>query len=132
MTKRFETLIDVYDHILPTWATWDLLETAPPEKCKQLNIDGAFRYRLSDGKHAVNAWVILDFSGVYRRAPMEVEVVLSNLYPNRPAAPPPSTISSSSRMHEQPVFTQPIPLQPQKLTKAQSVKPLQHRPLVDV
>ncbi|MDJ0707398.1 MAG: hypothetical protein QNJ46_29340 [Leptolyngbyaceae cyanobacterium MO_188.B28] len=132
MTKQFETLIDVYDHILPTWATWDLLETASPEKCQKLNIDGAFKYRLSDGKHAVNAWVILDFSGVYRRASIELEIDLSSLYPNRSDEKPPATVPLTARKPEKPVFTPLVPIRPQKVSRAQSDKFEQRRPLVDV
>ena len=96
MAKRFDTLIDVYDHILPTWSKWDLIAVAPAEQCKTLNIEGASRYRLSDGKHAVEVWVLLDFEGIYRRAPMELEIEFNNFL-GYPAGKPPAVTTSLTR-----------------------------------
>ncbi|MDJ0707338.1 MAG: hypothetical protein QNJ46_29035 [Leptolyngbyaceae cyanobacterium MO_188.B28] len=80
MTKRFATPVDVCDHLMPSWLTWDLLAMVPSEKCQALNHKGASKYRISDGKNAMEVWVILDLEGHYRRASKELEVELDNLY----------------------------------------------------
>ena len=132
MTKRFETLIDVYDHVLPTWSSWDLLVTAPPEQCQHLKIDGAFRYRLSDGAHAINVWVILDSTGVYRRAPMELEVELNNFHLKFPVVKRPAVVPAPPRTPERSIFANPLPLSPPTQPRTQPRKMHQQRSLVDV
>ena len=113
MTKRFDTLIDVYDHILPTWSKWDLLAVAPSELCQALNIEGASRYRLSDGKQAIEVWVTLDFEGVYRRASIELETEFNNFPLNHPVGKQPVVVSAPPRIDRRLISARPMALHAQ-------------------
>ena len=96
MTKRFATPVDICDHLMPAWLTWDLLAMAPSEKCQALNQKGASKYRISDGKKTMEVWVILDLEGCYRRASMELEDELDNLYCSHPPSRKQSVVANSA------------------------------------
>ena len=130
MAKRFDTLIDVYDHILPTWSKWDLLTVAPAEQCKALNIEGASRYRLSDGKHAVEIWVILDFEGIYRRAPMELEIEF-NKFLDYPVGKSPVAVAASARTDESAISASHTSISSQQLTRTKLGKSQTRQSLID-
>ena len=84
MTKKFATPVAICDAVMPTWLMWDLLTVASSEQCQETNIQAAAKYRISDGKKAIEIWVITDLEGCYQMASTELMNSLNNFHHHQP------------------------------------------------